>query len=127
MLGFMLMNTPNSFLIYKPLNISPKPKNAGEVKPTIVEARNDTENIEVYVIVTYRDPYFTVEIKDNGMGINADIREKIFEPNFTTKNSGMGLGLAIVKRIIEQNNGKIWFETLEKVGTSFYFSFSKAE
>ena len=44
-LGFLLMHTPDSFLIYKPLNISSKPKNVGEVKPKIIEARTDVENI----------------------------------------------------------------------------------
>ena len=50
---------------------------------------------------------------------------KIFSPNFTTKTEGMGLGLAIVKSIVENMNGKIWFETKENKGTSFYVEFTK--
>ncbi|MEM8906450.1 MAG: HAMP domain-containing sensor histidine kinase, partial [Bacteroidota bacterium] len=49
-----------------------------------------------------------------------DKREKVFVPNFTTKNSGTGLGLAISKNIIESVNGKIWFDTTVGVGTDFY-------
>ena len=61
-----------------------------------------------------------VKITDNGDGITAAIQEKIFTPNFTTKTSGTGLGLAMCKRITEQMNGKIWFETREAGGTSFF-------
>jgi signal transduction histidine kinase len=61
-----------------------------------------------------------VNITDNGEGIPEAIQEKIFTPNFTTKTSGTGLGLAMCKRITEQMNGKIWFETQEAIGTSFF-------
>ena len=57
------------------------------------------------------------------MGIPADMHEKIFTPNFTTKSSGTGLGLAISKGIVEKANGKIWFSTRENEGTTFYVSF----
>jgi signal transduction histidine kinase len=43
-------------------------------------------------------------------------------PNFTTKTGGMGLGLAMVKSILETFNGKIWFETKDNVGTTFFVS-----
>ncbi len=64
-----------------------------------------------------------VEICDNGEGISDEIKNKLFTPNFTTKSSGMGLGLAIVKNIVENANGKIWFNTKLNYGTSFYLSF----
>jgi len=51
-----------------------------------------------------------IEVLDNGTGIDDALAEKIFEPNFTTKNSGMGLGLSMVKTSIEQMNGSIFFE-----------------
>ncbi len=57
-------------------------------------------------------------VKDNGVGIPKDIQEKIFEPNFTTKNSGMGLGLAMVKKIISDFNGTINYTTSSE-GTVF--------
>jgi signal transduction histidine kinase len=41
-------------------------------------------------------------------------------PNFTTKSSGTGLGLAMSKTIVEQAKGKIWFETEEDKGTTFF-------
>jgi len=55
---------------------------------------------------------------DSGNGIPEEIRQKIFEPYFSTKKSGMGLGLAIVKRIVEEHKGTISVES-EKKGTNF--------
>jgi signal transduction histidine kinase len=52
-----------------------------------------------------------IKIKDNGTGIAETIRNKVFVPNFSTKNSGSGLGLAIAKRGIEHAGGQIWFES----------------
>lgn len=65
---------------------------------------------------------YIISIKDNGVGISNDILDKIFVPNFTTKTGGMGLGLAMVKSIVETFNGKIWFETEDSVGTTFFVS-----
>lgn len=61
-----------------------------------------------------------VSVSDNGEGIPADMRSKIFTPNFTTKTSGTGLGLAMCKSIVEQAGGAIWFDTKEGEGTTFY-------
>jgi signal transduction histidine kinase len=62
----------------------------------------------------------TVSIKDNGIGIAAEMYSKIFTPNFTTKTSGTGLGLAMCKGIVEKMNGTIWFETQEEKWTVFF-------
>lgn len=61
-----------------------------------------------------------INIKDNGEGIAPEMQSRIFMPNFTTKSSGTGLGLAMCKSIVEQANGKIWFETVKNVGTTFH-------
>ena len=68
-----------------------------------------------------------LSLKDNGNGIPENMREKIFEPNFTTKSSGTGLGLAFVKNSIENAGGKVWFETIQGVGTTFYLSLPAAD
>ena len=60
-----------------------------------------------------------VEFRDNGKGIPESLRDKIFSPNFSTKNSGMGLGLAISRKIVEQLGGAITYQTKEGVGTTF--------
>ncbi|HNE27787.1 MAG TPA: HAMP domain-containing sensor histidine kinase, partial [Saprospiraceae bacterium] len=61
-----------------------------------------------------------VKISDNGGGIPPEIRNRVFEPNFTTKTSGSGLGLAICRKIIEALDGTIRFETRENEGTDFF-------
>lgn len=60
-----------------------------------------------------------IHYSDTGNGIPDEIKEKIFEPYFSTKKSGMGLGLAIVKRIIEEHGGRISVESVEGEGTTF--------
>ncbi|WP_143436993.1 MULTISPECIES: sensor histidine kinase [Hymenobacter] len=58
-------------------------------------------------------------IQDNGTGIPAEVRDKVFVPNFTTKEKGSGIGLAVARRGIESAGGRIWFETEEEQGTLF--------
>ncbi|MBS1546424.1 MAG: HAMP domain-containing histidine kinase, partial [Bacteroidetes bacterium] len=60
------------------------------------------------------------EVKDNGAGIPEEHRNRIFQPSFTTKSSGMGLGLAMVQRMVENAGGKVWFTTEEGKGSSFF-------
>lgn len=66
-----------------------------------------------------------IEIADNGIGIPEDVADKLFVPNFTTKNTGMGLGLTISKNIIEITGGKISFTTRVNKGTSFFIILPK--
>ncbi|MGQ7870545.1 sensor histidine kinase [Sunxiuqinia sp. sy24] len=75
---------------------------------------------KVQVVLTEKDGFAQIAVQDNGTGIQEDIRQQMFQPNFTTKSSGMGLGLAIVKKIIENARGCIWFETELDKGTTFY-------
>lgn len=77
----------------------------------------------VDVSLTTTDMNVEVRIKDNGTGVPPDIQTRMFEPNFTTKNSGMGLGLAITKSIVTACKGDITFETQEGVGTTFIVKF----
>ena len=74
----------------------------------------------IEVILSREEDSFLVEIKDNGNGIEEELREKIFYPNFTTKSTGMGLGLALVKNIVETSEGTVWFESEPGKGTSFF-------
>jgi two-component system, NtrC family, nitrogen regulation sensor histidine kinase NtrY len=68
-----------------------------------------------------------ITITDNGLGIPAEIQEKIFYANFTTKASGKGLGLAMCKDIINLMNGTISFTSKQGVGTSFIISLPLAK
>lgn len=62
-----------------------------------------------------------IEIKDDGEGIDAESKERIFEPFFSTKrgDAGTGLGLTIVKRIIDNHKGKIAVASDPGKGTTF--------
>ncbi|WP_250427393.1 ATP-binding protein [Pontibacter ruber] len=63
-----------------------------------------------------------ISIKDNGSGIPWEVRGKVFIPNFSTKYTGSGIGLAVAKKGIENAGGRIWFETEEGKGTTFFIS-----
>lgn len=94
-------------------------KNAIEAMP-----QGKSGIIEISYLLTSKN--ILLSVKDNGNGIPEHLREKIFEPNFTTKSSGTGLGLAFVKNSIENAGGKVWFETIIGQGTTFYFSLPEA-
>ena len=63
-----------------------------------------------------------ITVQDNGIGIEQENIERIFEPKFTTKTSGLGLGLGIIKNIIENYKGTITFESQFEKGTTFTVS-----
>lgn len=64
-------------------------------------------------------------VSDKGEGIAKENLQKIFEPYYSTKKSGVGLGLSIVKKIIEEHNGEITVESELGKGTRFVISFNK--
>ncbi len=69
-----------------------------------------------------KNGHIQVSITDTGTGIPLASQERIFEPFYTTKKAGegSGLGLDIAKKIVEKHNGKIWFESKEGKGTTFF-------
>ncbi|MFV1980773.1 MAG: PAS domain-containing sensor histidine kinase, partial [Rhodothermia bacterium] len=60
------------------------------------------------------------EVIDDGAGIEPDVQNRIFQPNFSTKTRGMGLGLAIAKKSVEGIGGEIGFRTLVGRGSTFW-------
>jgi nitrogen fixation/metabolism regulation signal transduction histidine kinase len=60
-----------------------------------------------------------ISIKDNGIGIKEEYLGRVFDPTFTTKESGSGIGLAIVNKIILEHNGKIICNSEYRKGTEF--------
>ncbi|MCH4552032.1 sensor histidine kinase [Aestuariibaculum lutulentum] len=79
--------------------------------------------IDIEVSSTNKDVIMT--IRDNGSGISEENIDKVFEPKFTTKSSGMGLGLAMVKNIVETYRGSITVTSENNVGTTFKVMFPK--
>ncbi|WP_454817277.1 sensor protein FixL [Labrys neptuniae] len=68
------------------------------------------------------DDMVLIRVEDTGHGIAGDIRSSLFQPFFTTKQTGMGVGLSISRTIIEAHGGQLWAETNEAGGATFHFS-----
>jgi PAS domain S-box-containing protein len=94
----------------------------------LTNARHAVENMEkkdkVITIRTFNQEKKTgigIAIEDNGIGMKREIREKIFQPFFTTKdlNHGTGLGLSVSKKLVEEHKGQIEFESEYLKGTVF--------
>jgi signal transduction histidine kinase len=64
-------------------------------------------------------PTAVIVVRDNGPGIPAHLREKIFQPFFSTKEQGTGLGLSIAQRIITEHGGRLEVESSEGHGAAF--------
>ena len=84
---------------------------------------------QIKVEIRKNEKELVVSVKDNGYGIPKKQQDNIFTKMFRADNiklkdtTGTGLGLYIVKSIIEQSaDGKIWFESIENKGTTFYFT-----
>ena len=79
------------------------------------------------VNLEYHSDFFTIEIKDKGIGIPADQHKNIFNSFFRANNveniQGTGLGLVIVKKFVEMHKGKISFTSTREEGTSFKIKF----
>jgi len=81
----------------------------------------------VEISIKKKDNYLRFEIKDQGVGIPDKDQQFIFQKFFRSENAlrrqtqGSGLGLYISKMIIDKSGGKIWFESKENKGTTFYF------
>ncbi len=82
----------------------------------------------IEVRIASRGADIVSSVKDNGLGIPEDQKARVFEKFFRAHNivslseDGTGLGLYFVKQIVEVSGGRVWFESEEGKGTTFYFS-----
>jgi signal transduction histidine kinase len=63
-----------------------------------------------------------VGVTDSGVGISAENADRLFNPFFTTKSSGMGMGLSICRSIIEAHGGRLWATATVPHGATFQFT-----
>lgn len=90
-----------------------------------VHAIEEKEDGKIEIVISESDQNYKISIADNGVGIAEEQKDRIFEPNFTTKSSGSGLGLAMSKNIINHLNASIRFKSQLGEGTVFYLEFEK--
>lgn len=90
-----------------------------------IQAVPDVESPRILVSVTSDNEFVKIAVADNGIGISDEVKEKVFEPKFTTKSSGMGLGLGMVKNIVETYKGSISLTSKHGKGTVFTVKFPK--
>ena len=92
-----------------------------------IQAVPEVESPRILVSVVSDGDKVKISVADNGIGIQDGFKDKVFEPKFTTKSSGMVLVLVIVKNIVETYNGSINFTSQPGKGTVFTVMFPKAE
>lgn len=90
-----------------------------------IQALDEVADPKIEINAEVSETTIVVSIKDNGCGIDTEMKQKLFTPNFTTKTTGSGLGLAMVKNIMQGFDGKVWFDSETGKGTSFYLEFLK--
>ena len=71
--------------------------------------------------------YVRVSVEDQGIGISDDLLSQVFDPYFSTKETGHGLGLSICHSIIQRHNGHITVSSRQNVGTTFEFYLPASE
>jgi PAS domain S-box-containing protein len=91
-------------------------------------SRYSPKDSKIEISMRLTDSIVEVSIKDSGIGIPREVQSKIFERFFRADNAkaiipeGTGLGLSLVKSFVEAWGGKLWFESEENKGTTFYFT-----
>ncbi|MEI6581016.1 MAG: HAMP domain-containing sensor histidine kinase [bacterium] len=83
---------------------------------------------KVFIALREKDSFIEVSIKDIGIGISEEGKKRIFEKFYRDVTAqkkeavGSGIGLFTTKKIVEDHGGKIWFESNEGEGTTFFFT-----
>ena len=86
------------------LNALDAVQNGGEIW---VDARHDDDGLANVESNERSQPYIRLRVADNGRGLPTHDRDRIYEPFFSTKDTGLGLGLAISQRIIDAHGGEL--------------------
>ncbi|MCF8325636.1 MAG: HAMP domain-containing histidine kinase [Leadbetterella sp.] len=88
------------------------------------EVENESENKIISITAHTENGTKTIEIADNGIGIDKTLQEKIFIPFYTTKKTGSGIGLSLSRQIMQLNDGNINFYENQPSGAVFVLQFA---
>jgi light-regulated signal transduction histidine kinase (bacteriophytochrome) len=88
---------------------------------------NDPNNLCIELGAVEKEDEFEFYVKDNGKGIAPAYHNKIFKifTKLESNNISSGIGLSIVKKIIDFYKGRVWLESIENQGSTFYFTIPK--
>ncbi len=87
------------------------------------EATSGMDSPSISVLSYLKDNHKTIEISDNGIGINSEEAEKIFVPFYTTKATGTGIGLSLSRQIMQMHGGVLEYVEDTKQGSRFLLVF----
>ena len=87
-----------------------------------IEAMKDTGGELTIKLELHQDGYMLISISDTGVGLPVENADQIFSAFFTTKPTGSGMGLAISRSIVESHGGRLWANTNDGRGATFYFT-----
>ncbi|MFI5201221.1 MAG: ATP-binding protein, partial [Candidatus Kapaibacterium sp.] len=113
------------FIIDVPKNLPRVHSDEEELRRAFVNLlRNSVQAIDGWGVIVLRarseQGMVHIHVRDTGFGMQEETLKKVFDPNFSTKTSGMGLGLAIVKKTITDMAGTIRVESQPGQGTTFF-------
>jgi signal transduction histidine kinase len=93
-----------------------------------VEAMSSVKGVRKLSINTNQDKTgsILIAVRDSGPGIDAEQFDRVFEPFYTTKASGVGMGLSICRSIIGAHGGRLWVDA-NQGGTVFQFTLPTAQ
>ncbi len=89
-----------------------------------VDAVGSRQNGRIHVETSFENDSAVLTVVDNGSGISAEVRERIFEPMFSTKSFGFGFGLSVVMQVVQSSEAEIQIENLNP-GTRFIVRFNR--
>jgi two-component system, NtrC family, sensor histidine kinase PilS len=90
-----------------------------------LQAMNQKEDARLVIKIESAQNKIVISIKDNGIGMSDTVKQRIFEPFYTTKSKGTGLGMAITHKILEAHKADIQIISEQGQGTEFRIFFTK--